>query len=154
MIRAILQGIADGVVRLFSAKAAGGETFAQREFVQHYGFASIPQDGAELFITARGNLVFCIASDDRRYRLALEQGEAALYDDLGQKVHLTRNGIVMKSDIKVIVDTPDLECTGNITAAGNVSDSKGSMDEMRDTYNSHTQPVSGGVAGAPTARMT
>jgi phage gp45-like len=31
---------------------------------------------------------------DRRYRLKnLQDGEVAIYDDLGQKVHLTRDGI-------------------------------------------------------------
>ena len=35
-----------------------------------------------------------IAVEDRRYRLRdLKDGEVALYDDLGQVVHLTRDGI-------------------------------------------------------------
>lgn len=39
-----------------------------------------------------------IAVEDRRYRMTgLQSGEVALYDDLGQQVYLTREGILIKS---------------------------------------------------------
>src|SRR3546814_1878282 len=45
-----------------------------------------------------------IATEDRRYRpTGLEAGEAMLYDDLGQKVHLKRTGIEIESPFEVKV---------------------------------------------------
>jgi phage gp45-like len=39
---------------------------------------------------------------DRRYRLkSMKEGEVALHDDQGQKVHLTRDGIVVEAPGKV-----------------------------------------------------
>ena len=108
IVRGILQAVTDGAVRLFSATGRPGETFSLREFLQHYGFASYPKAGAELVIAIEGNVITAIGSDDRRYRLALVEGEAALYDDLGQVVHLTRDGIVVKSDKAVTVEAREV----------------------------------------------
>jgi phage gp45-like len=102
---------------------------------------------------------------DRRYRLAgLEAGEVALYDDLGQAVHLTRSGIVIKGaglpvtitdTPQVNLDAPTVTCTGNVNITGNltaaninsagyVKDSTGkSMANMRSVYDSHTHPANG-----------
>lgn len=99
IVYGVLKAISDGAVRLFSGSGRTRETFSLREFVQHYGFASSPQAGAELVILVEGNVITAIGSDDRRYRLALVNGEVALYDDLGQVVHLTRSGIVIKSGL-------------------------------------------------------
>lgn len=69
------------------------------ERFQNYGFTANPHCGAEaIVVSVGGNQDHCvaIAVDDRRYRLVgLTEGEVALYDDLGQTVHLTRNGIVI-----------------------------------------------------------
>jgi hypothetical protein len=47
--------------------------------------------GAEIIIIREGNHILAIASDDRRYRLAVEEGEVALYTDEGDKIHLKRD---------------------------------------------------------------
>lgn len=109
MIRGILTTLTDGLVRLFSASGRPGESFSAREFIQHYGYASAPLPGAELVIHAQGNMITCIASDDRRYRIALENGEVALYDDLGQKAHLTRSGIQVTSPLKITATAPEVD---------------------------------------------
>lgn len=95
IIRGILTSLTEGVLRLFSA--TGLMDFAKREFIQHYGLASHPKAGAELFIWARGNTIYALGSDDRRYRITLAEGEVAIHDDLGQKVHLKRNGVEITS---------------------------------------------------------
>ena len=59
--------------------------------MQHYGFTSRPLAGAEIIIINEGNNYIGIASDDRRYRIALEDGEVALFTDEGDKIHLKRN---------------------------------------------------------------
>jgi phage gp45-like len=65
---------------------------------QPYGFQSAPLDGAIGVRLAPGSNrddLLVVMVEDRRYRLALVAGEVALSDDLGQKVHLTRDGIVV-----------------------------------------------------------
>ncbi len=75
------------------------------EHFQPYGFtaktklADTNGEGPEAILLAPGGdrsqgIVICVA--DRRYRLKpLVDGEVALYDDLDQRIHLTRTGIVI-----------------------------------------------------------
>lgn len=98
---------------------------------------------------------------DRRYRLqGLKTGEVALYDDIGQCVHLTRGGILIKGAglPMVITDTPKLrveapiECTGDIT--DNAESGGSSMAAMRAVYNNHDHPGdSGGTTSKPNQGM-
>lgn len=65
--------------------------------MQPYGVASRPQSGAEAVVVQVGShadQAIVIVVDDRRYRIALEAGEVALYDDLGSRVLLKRGGVV------------------------------------------------------------
>jgi phage gp45-like len=91
MIRGIVNSVIEGLIKLFSASGRSGETFTGREYFQHYGFTSRPMEGAEIIIIKEGNHYLAIASDDRRYRLAVEEGEVALYTDEGDKIHLKRD---------------------------------------------------------------
>ena len=53
--------------------------------------------------------------------------------------------------------TGDLDVDGDVTAKGDVSDAKGSMGEMRTTYNAHVHGVAPGPVTppvAPNSRMT
>lgn len=68
----------------------------------------------------------------------------------------------IKSATHVTIDAPDCQMTGNLAvngnigAGGNVSDVKGSMQEMRDTYNSGTVTgvtPGGGTSGTPSTPM-
>ena len=98
--RAVLQLVDDakGLQRV-QLTALSGEVLDGVERIQEYGFTSVPLPGAEGVIAAvageRAHSLL-IAVDDRRYRLrGLAGGEVALYDDLGQVVHLKRDGIVV-----------------------------------------------------------
>lgn len=116
------------------------------ERYQEYGFSSVPHAGAEAITVSvggnRGHSVV-IATGDRRYRMKnLEAGEVVIYDDLGQSVHLKREGIILKSP-QVTIDAEttqisgelsvngtissggDMTSGGNITAAGSVIDTTG-----------------------------
>ena len=180
MIRAIVTEVVQGIVQRFSAIGRAGEEILDRELFQHYGVTSRPQAGAELIIIRQGGSFIAIASDDRRYRLSLEAGEVALYDHLGQKLHLKADGTIEVTGItkitvtspeveivastKVTVTSPLLEVTGNITAGGNitatgqVADAAGTktMSGMRQTFNSHTHPengTGGGTTSDPVKEM-
>jgi phage baseplate assembly protein V len=99
-----------------------GETLDAVEHVQPYGLAAHPKPGAEAIVVALGGVRsagIVIACGDRRYRLkGLQEGEVALYDDLEQRVHLTRDGIVISSQLGVSIET---EGDFAVTAGGAVS---------------------------------
>jgi len=86
-----------------------GETLDKVERIQEYGLTSNPHPNAEAVVLAlSGNTSHSvvIAVDDRRYRLkGLKKGEVALYDDLGQKVHLTRTGMIAYSPLNMLFKT-------------------------------------------------
>lgn len=94
---------ADGTkkMRTVQVRLLADEVRDDLEHVEPYGFTSEPlgDEQPEAFALFFGGdrshgVVFCVA--DRRYRLRnLKPGEVALYDDLWQKVHFTREGIVV-----------------------------------------------------------
>jgi phage baseplate assembly protein V len=75
------------------------------ENFEQYGYTSNPHPGAEgiglFFMGDRSHgAVICVG--DKRYRLTgLKSGEVALYDDLGQVVHLTRDGISIATELDI-----------------------------------------------------
>ncbi len=98
------------------------ETHEAIEHIQPYGLSSHPKPGAEVVMVAVGGIRsagIVIAAGDRRYRLnGLQEGEVAIHDDQGQKVHLTRDGIVISSAQGITIET---EGDFSIAAEGNVS---------------------------------
>jgi phage baseplate assembly protein V len=88
-------------IRLLAGEVADGS-----EHFESYGFTARPHPGAEhvtIFVDGDRSHPLTIVVADRRYRLqGLAEGEVALYDDQGQKVHLTRTGIVVDAGGKSI----------------------------------------------------
>ncbi len=155
MIRGRVKSVVEGVIKRFSAFGRPDETIDNREYFQHYGFTSRPLAGAEIIIIREGGHFIAMASDDRRYRISMENGEVALYDDQGQKIHLKRGkaieitgcdtlvatvgvsatitspAVTVVASSKVTLQTPLVECTqdlkvgGDIVATGNISDANG-----------------------------
>lgn len=123
------------------------------EHLEPYGFTSRAHTGSEAIVlfpdSDRSHAVTVVVAD-RRYRIkGLKDGEAALYDDLGQSVHLTRDGIVVNGAGKPITFTNaskarfemDIEATGQIK---DLCDSNGlTMDAMRVAYNGHKHRENG-----------
>lgn len=101
-----------------------GNSGTVRDKVHHaqpYGLSARPTKGAEAVVVNLGGDVaqsICILIADRRYVLELEEGEAALHDDQGQKVHLTRSGIVIESREPVHLNTPKVICSGDVIISG------------------------------------
>nr|WP_286009671.1 phage baseplate assembly protein V [Salinicola sp. S1-1-2] len=163
MSRRIMLMVARGVLRrvddqsrlqVLQATFLKGETRAGLERFQQYGYTAHPHPGAELlslFLGGNRDHGVVIAVDDRRYRLTgLAQGEVAVHDDQGQKVHLTRAGIVIDGVGNPVrfVNCPDLYTDGNLHVAGEVNDHTSTMQAMRDTYNDHNH---GGDSGGKTS---
>ena len=103
-----------GKLARFSASGRVGETIEDREVFQQYGFQSCPPSGAECVILRQGGMILLVASDDRRYRIALEEGEVAVARD-------DNNKMVFKADGTMLIKCAgavNVECdTLNVTAA-------------------------------------
>lgn len=104
-----------GELQRVQAEIFGGDVRDRRDRPQPYGFTSSPFAGSEAVALAVGGnpndtLIICI--EDRRYRLSgLASGEVALYDDQGQTVYLTRDGVRVTSTKKVTIETKRAEIT-------------------------------------------
>lgn len=133
------------------------------EHFEPYGFTSHPQTGAEalaaFFDGDRSHGVVLVVAD-RRYRLTgLAAGEMAIHDDQGQKVHLTRNGIVINGAGKqvTITNTPKVRMETSLEVTGEIKDrcdtTGKTMAGMRTTYNTHTHPETGSTTNVPNQSM-
>lgn len=144
LARGIVKIINDGHgIQSLQATFLQNEVRDGLERFQNFGLSSNPMPGAEaiaLFLGGNKDHGIVIAVDDRKRRFkGLAAGETVLYNAVdGCHIRLMADGsIYIKSPLKVIVDAPSLECTGDI------KDQTGTMQEMRDVYNSHTHPANG-----------
>jgi phage baseplate assembly protein V len=143
--------------------ALKGEVIGRAERLQTFGHSSNPPLGSEVaFVCVGGSRAhpIVIAGDSRELRpQGLEAGGSKLYDSAAQhvvclpsggRVEVKANGeVTIIAATQVKVQAPLLIVEGDIEATGNVSDSVGSMADMRTIYNSHTHPENG--APGPTA---
>lgn len=117
VLRVIIDSVVEGAIKRLSARARLDESVADREYFQHYGFTSRPQAGAEGILLREGGVVYMVASDDRRYRVAIENGEVCIYTDEGDKMHFHRNRIVeITGGAKVVVNTAIAEVNATTSA--------------------------------------
>jgi phage baseplate assembly protein V len=121
--RATITKVADGKkMQEIDVDITSDESRQGVERPQNYGFTSNPLppsangDAAEAIMVGMGGSrshPVVVAIDDRRHRLKdIKSGESAQYDDQGQKVHLTRDGIVMETPKKF---TLNVNGKGSIT---------------------------------------
>lgn len=114
--RRVLLSVGRAVVKIVNDAAAtqtvqllalDGEVLDGVEHLQPYGLTTHPHPGAEAALLAVGGLrahALTVSVADKRYRLhPLSEGEVAVHDDLGQVVHLTRDGIVISSPKDIFV---------------------------------------------------
>ena len=113
MIRGIIDSVVEGAIKRITMKGYAGETISDKEYFQHYGYTSRPLPGAEGVMIREGNHWILIGSDDRRYRIAVEDGEVALYTDEGDHIHFKRGKeIFIKSGNKLVAEIAnDVEVT-------------------------------------------
>lgn len=142
--------------------AIGPELIDTVPRMAEYGFTSRPKPGAKavaVFLRGDRSSPIVIATGDPASRMTgLVEGEVAIYDDLGQSVHLTRSGIVVtgaglpitvnnaptvtvNAATEVVLNTPNLIVDGNIKATGDIIDNTASnaqsMASMRSAHNDH-----------------
>lgn len=124
---------AAGKQQVLQLDLLAGETKDRLEHLEPYGFTSHPKAGAEAaaaFLDGDRSHGIVLVVADRRYRLTgLVAGEVAISDDLGQKLHLTRTGIVISGaglpiniqGTPLVTITGALRVTGNVTVDGTVT---------------------------------
>ncbi|MFA7399229.1 MAG: phage baseplate assembly protein V [Sideroxydans sp.] len=156
---------AAGSVQLVQLNGLSGERLQDVEHFQQFGFTSNPPAGSMAIVLPIGGKTahgIVIATEHGTYRLKnLESGETAIYNQYGDHVLFKANRrMQIVSSIGVDIDSPEvtmsgnLNITGNIVADGDISDQGSkSMAAMREVFNLHTQPVSGGIAQAPSGSM-
>lgn len=152
--RAVVNNLdASGKCQSADITLIAGEQKGGVEHIEPYGLTTRAHAGAEAVVLFpdgdRSHAVTMVVSD-RRYRIQeLKSGEVALYDDQGQSVTLTREGIVVNGAGKPLIfrNAPkarfemDIEATGQITDR---CDGDGlSMAAMRIAYNGHRHRENG-----------
>lgn len=124
------------------------------EHMQNYGFTSHATGGdvAVAFVGGNREQGIVLVVDDRRFRLNLEAGEVAVYDDQGNKIELLRDMIKVTAVQHVEVVAPtiklvgDLELVGNLQMTGNISTTGTVMNNGKDIGSTHQH--SGVLVGA------
>lgn len=148
LARAVIALVDDGrQAQALQLDLLADETHEGVERFAGYGFTSVPHPGAEALVAFVGGLRshgVVIQVEDRRYRLTgLEAGEVAIFDDLGQAVHLKRTGIEVRTTGDV--DIQGVDVTIHATNATVLADrvDLGGADGQRVARIGDT--VSGGV---------
>lgn len=128
-----------------------GEVLKDVEVFGHYGLVSVPpadSEGVAVFVGGNRDHPIVIATNEPGSRdLSALEGEVGLQDDQGKLILLKRDGTVHISGATTVIIDGDLQVTGNITAAGDVNDAKGSMENIRGQYNQHTHGENGTGGG-------
>jgi len=170
-IRCVIKRVVTGAIQLADFTGRWKETFTKREVFQQYGHCSKPLPGAEgivMFLNGDPNNAVIIATEDRRYRIDLVDGEVAMYSDEGDYVHFQRGNnmkvyskknIDMEACEKIKFKAPLIELYGaiqsydidggaagtatfhgNVISTGQVCDYVRAMSGDRVFYNGHTHP--------------
>lgn len=146
--RGVLRGVTDtGPRQQVQVELLKGELRDGLEHMQNYGFTShaLGGDCAVAFLGGNREQGIALVVDDRRYRIALQPGEVAIYDDLGNKVELLREMVKITAvqHLEAIAPTikiiGDLEVIGNITTTGTITNN----GKRVDSTHTHTSGGSG-----------
>jgi phage gp45-like len=101
----------------FDATGRSDESFTDREAFGSYGLAASLPPGADAVLLKSGQNVYLIASDDRRYRIAINEGEVALYTMFGDSIELKNDHSITINATgvgsRVIVNADSVELGGS-----------------------------------------
>ena len=140
MIKILIKKVVDSTIgKLLDGTGALGSEYKDRAFWQHYGFTSIPREGAQGIVIKQGNNHTCIASEPT-------EGEKPTLDVEGDVAIYTASNMFVK-----------INADGEIQIKGNGNENsirlgtetlkKLLTEEVLQTLEVATMPVSGAVAG-------
>lgn len=146
--RGVLRAVSDSTARqTLQVELLRGELRDGVERMQNYGFTAHPHPGADAaiaFVAGNREQGIALVVDDRRYRLKLQPGEVAMYDDLGNKIQLLRDRVQITAVQALEIVTPNVTIAGNVAITGTLT------NNGKDVGSTHTHPGdSGGTTGAP-----
>lgn len=135
--RAVITRVSSGRgVQLVQGEGLAGEPFQDVELFQHYGHASNPPPGTMAIVVPAGgrsshNII--IATEHGSYRIDLKPGEAAMYSDEGDSVHLKRGRIIevttrifrVNAEEEIELNTPRVRASHQLVAEGLLSGNGG-----------------------------
>lgn len=166
--RGVVESVDDTpMMRTIQAEFLPGDVREGLEHFEPYGFTSRVKQGAEAigaFFNGDRSHGVVLVTADRRFRLHVEEGEVAVFDDQGQKVVLKRDGILVETPKNltatvggnalatvsgtttlksgaVTIDAPSVRITGTLSVDGHISGAGGLA-------------VSGGSGAAVTGSIT
>ncbi len=158
IMRAIVDTVKDDKHRIYiNATGLANQHIANIEHLQQYGHFSHPLPGAQTVLACiAGNPEHPIAIlvDDPRYKPDdTSPGDSVSYNHQGDFIHIKADGsIVLKASSKIRMETPKLECTGDII--DRCDEQGNSIKDLRDIYNGHNHSGdSGGTTGQPNQGM-
>lgn len=168
LARGVVESVDDSpMMRTVQAEFLPGDVREGLEHFEPYGFTSRVKEGAEAigaFFNGDRSHGVVLVTADRRFRLHVEEGEVAVFDDKGQKVVLERDGILVETPknltatvggnavatVKgtttlksgaVTIDAPSVHITGTLSVDGHIKGTGGLA-------------VSGGSGAAVTGSIT
>lgn len=168
LARGVVESVDDSpMMRTVQAEFLPGDVREGLEHFEPYGFTSRVKEGAEAigaFFNGDRSHGVVLVTADRRFRLHVQEGEVALFDDQGQKVVLKRDGILVETPKNltatvggntvatvsgtttlesgaVTIDAPSVHITGTLAVDGHISGTGGLA-------------VSGGSGAAVTGSIT
>lgn len=151
--RAVVSFVDDTrTVQYVQARINAVETTGDMPRYAEYGFTSNPPTGSEvLMIFGNGERTngFVIATSNAEFRVtSLRSGEVCIHDNSGQKVYLSRAGMVLDgggmpvtitNTPEIDADTPLFKCKGDIL--DNYETNTRTIAGMRTVANLHTHPI-------------
>jgi phage baseplate assembly protein V len=161
----VTTGNDSGNVQRLQVRLNGDQISDDMPRLAEFGFTSMPPNGSDViavFIGGDRTVGAVVATGHQASRLKnLKAGEVAIYDDQGQSIYITRGGIVINGGglPMKIMNTPEVRMETSLKVTGDIKDrcdlpAGKTMDDMRTTYNGHTQPdPQGGTVQAPNEKM-
>lgn len=144
-------------IRVMQVKLPAGNALSDVEHIEPFGFTSHPPDNSEaivLSLAGNGSHSLVICAHNREYKMEIAKGEAAIYNEHGDYVHIKKDRTIeMKSAVKVLVNAPETECTGNLTVKGTTT-LQSTLDVTGATTLQNTLSVTGATTLTTMAATT
>jgi len=142
--RAILSAVSDaGGMQVVKVSGLSGEVIDKLDHPQPFGFTANCPTGGQAVVAfvggSRDQGIVLVVDHTAHRKKNLKAGESAVYSSQGTYVYLKEDGTIEietnGSEVKILgrtVSTETIHSDKDVEAAGDVSDSVGKLDKVRD----------------------